>query len=216
MRRNIQRLATALKPRAAERLDRDARADAPSGSSSIYLVIGAILCAPIAFATPTLGDQSDERLDGLFAELADAPPERAEAVEGRIWEIWADAPSDTADLILSRAEHAFQIGELEVAGQLLDQLVAFAPNFAHGWRARAGLRQRIDDFEGALSDLNRALTLDPRHYDALEMLGYMMLELDNKAAALAAFDEALAINPHLEEVASEAERLRVEVDGRGI
>ncbi|MEM1104511.1 MAG: tetratricopeptide repeat protein [Pseudomonadota bacterium] len=178
----------------------------------------AIICGLLlGVAGPSLSaDDPNERLDVLLSDLASASADDAPAIESRIQEIWADAPSDTVDVLYERAEIAAALGRAEDAAALLDHILILSPDFAQGWAERARHRLREDDFSGALSDLQRALDIEPRHFTALADLGGAFLALGNEDAALEAFREAVAINPHLEDAQAAIDRLKRDVEGQGI
>ena len=52
----------------------------------------------------------------------------------------------------------------------------------------------------ALSDLEHALSLDPQNFEALTGLGVILEQIGAPELALRAYDEVLAIHPHLEQV----------------
>ena len=51
----------------------------------------------------------------------------------------------------------------------------------------------------ALKDIDKALELEPRHFGALAGKGVILERQKKYSAARAAFEEALAVNPNLEE-----------------
>ncbi|MEL7030111.1 MAG: tetratricopeptide repeat protein [Pseudomonadota bacterium] len=180
----------------------------------LFLVSLALVAAPMA--TTVSADQADDRLDRLFAELAEAGPEEAAALEARIWELWSDAPSPTVDLLFERAEVAAASGDLQLSYDLLTHIVALAPSFAEGWARRAAVRVEREDLEGAIADLERALELEPRHFGAYFALGGVFVMLGEDKAAYAAFTDALKINPQLEAAREAADRLERGATGQGI
>ena len=76
-------------------------------------------------------------------------------------------------------------------------MVARTPDFAEGWNRRATVRFMIGDLNGSVDDIRRTLSLEPRHFGALSGLGLIYLQREDWGGARQAFDEALAINPHL-------------------
>jgi tetratricopeptide (TPR) repeat protein len=72
------------------------------------------------------------------------------------------------------------------------------------------------DYQAALADLKRGLVIDPRHYKALNGLGLVLEELDDKKGALEAFRKALEVNPFLDSARQRIEELFREVEGQDI
>ena len=68
----------------------------------------------------------------------------------------------------------------------------------------------------SLADLAKVLTLEPRHFGALTGLGAIMQDMGDEKAALVAFRQALAIDPHLEGVGDKVKTLAVKVEGQNI
>ena len=58
-----------------------------------------------------------------------------------------------------------------------------------------------------LADINRVLDLEPRHFGALSGLGMIKRQQGDLKAALAAFRDALAVNPQLEGAKQAVEEL---------
>ncbi len=71
------------------------------------------------------------------------------------------------------------------------------PRFAEIWFQRASAWFALGEFEFALEDLEKTLDLNPFHFNAYVMLGYVQMELGHVALALHAFRNALDINPGL-------------------
>jgi Flp pilus assembly protein TadD len=61
--------------------------------------------------------------------------------------------------------------------------------------------------------LEQALRIDPQNFEALTGLGVILERLDAPELALRAYDEVLAIHPHLEQVISARTRVAKAVSG---
>ncbi|WP_425409162.1 tetratricopeptide repeat protein [Hyphococcus sp.] len=161
-------------------------------------------------------DQTDPRLDPLFEELRVGDALRAEENIGRIIEIWADAPSDTVDLLYARAEAAADNGAFDLSLTLLDHVVGLAPNFAQGYALRGRVRLAADDRPGAVQDFTRTLELEPRHFEVRATLAELLLAGGEKRDAYEMFQKALEWNPHDENARQRSRVLRRELDGQEI
>jgi len=177
-----------------------------------------ILAVMLCCVAPARADQRNPQLAPLFERLmnTDLTPEEARAIEGQIWALWQASGSDTTDLLLSRVDEFLREDASGPAINLLNEVVSLSPDYAEGWNKRATAYYLQDDYKAALQDVERTLRLEPRHFGAWSGLGTILLGLGEDARALQAYKRALQINPHLADIAREAERLELTVKGRGI
>ena len=140
-----------------------------------------------------------EQLDTLFAHLHQ-PGIPSEPVEAKIWALWGASDSPTAEVLLTQAQRAINGGAPAEALLILDRLIGAYPDFAEAWNKRATLYFMMKRYDQSLADIGKVLELEPRHFGALAGKG-MILERQKKySEARAAFEEALAVNPNLEDV----------------
>ncbi len=156
-------------------------------------------------------------LDDLLARLKAADDEsEARAIAARTLELFARNASDTIALLTARAAAAELGGAAETAQSLLDHVVALDPGWPEGFVRRARARAARGDGAGARDDLEAALRLEPRRFDALALLGALNEEAGDKKGALEAYRRALALDPRQEALRKNEERLRLDVEGRDI
>jgi len=156
-------------------------------------------------------------LDELFTRLAGAKDEsEANGVANLIERRWARSGSDTADLLMSRAEDALKAKEFPLAVELLDRVLTLRPEWAEAWHRRATAFFLLDDPVSAIADIQRVLTREPRHFGAWAGLGHIYVSGGDKKRALEAYRKALAIHPYLAKLREAIERLTPEIDGRDI
>jgi len=154
------------------------------------------------------GDPAD-RLDDLFAELKEAADEQAAVrLERRIVVTMMNSGSETVDLLMTWATESILEEDYPLALDFLDSVVMLAPDFAEGWNRRATVHFRMGDIGPALDDIQRTLTLEPRHFQAIAGLGIILRQLDRPEQALTAFHRALEIHPFLDGVADAIEDLQ--------
>ena len=140
-----------------------------------------------------------DQLDTLFAHLhrKGMPSDK---VEERIWELWSASDSPTAEVLLAQSKRAIEDGAPAEALSILNRLIGANPDFAEAWNKRATLYFMMKKYDDALSDIAKVLDLEPRHFGALAGRG-MILERQKKlSAAREAYEDALAVNPTLEDV----------------
>ncbi len=107
-------------------------------------------------------------------------------------------------------------GAIHAARGLLDSVVLLEPAFAEGLVRRARVEIALGDLSGAAADLERAVRLEPRRFDAFSALGAAAESLGEKKRALEAYRRSLAIDPRQDGLRKTEERLRLEVEGRDI
>jgi tetratricopeptide (TPR) repeat protein len=173
----------------------------------VSLVVAAVL--------PAQADQTDPRLDHLFEVLAATESEaEAQAVDREIWNRWLASNNQETDLTMVRGILAMQLGHLAKAKALFSEIIARHPNFAEAWNKRATVRYLEGDLVGSISDCESTLALEARHYGALSGLGLIHLALGDKKTALMWFEQAVALNPHMEGLSEHIESLRKELKGQ--
>lgn len=177
--------------------------------------------APSAPDSPPHADRREEKprdgLEALFARLAGAEGEaEAQALTRAIARFWMRSGSPTADLLLLRVRLAAEAGDRRLAFELLDRIIALAPAWPQPLVERADMRLAAGEAAGAERDLEAAVRLDPRRFDALGALGALRERAGERARALDAYRRARALDPSREDWRRAEERLRLEVEGRDI
>ena len=157
-----------------------------------------------------------ERLDALYAELADPANPRWQQTEQAIWRVWSRSGSASMDLLLRRADKAVEAGDLDLALTFLNDLVRLAPDFAEGWNKRATVLFRQRKLGPAVADIRRVLALEPRHFGALTGLAVILEETGKEAGALRAWRRAQEVHPNLDRATEAIERLEPQVEGRSL
>lgn len=159
-------------------------------------------------------DEEEDRLDELFAGLAEAEsPKAAERIARDIQIMWMESGSPTVDVLMSRAGKAIQAEDHGLALDLLDVVVILKPSYAEGWNRRATVHYMREDFGKSLVDIERTLALEPRHWGALSGLAIIQRRLGFKDDALKTFKRALKVNPGLENATKAIEDLEKDAEG---
>lgn len=178
--------------------------------------IVAALFAIVMFSLPAVGQDSDparDKLAELYDTLATATPADAKGLEREIKLEWRKTGSAAMDLLLKRGREAVERGEFDVAVEHLTALTDHSPDVAEGFHLRARAYFQLDQIGPALADLESALALDPRHYEAAHGLAVVLEELDRPQQAYAAYRLVLSIHPHYDPAAEAVTRLKTGVEG---
>lgn len=154
-------------------------------------------------------------LDRLFERLAAAKDaDEAKGIASLIQRRWARSGSDTADLLMTRAQTAMREKQLELAIELLDRVISLQPDWAEGWNQRANALFIAGDPIRSMLDIGEALKREPRHYGAMMGLGTILRQQGDDKRAMVAYRRALEVYPQMEAIKSVVDSLKIDVDGR--
>ncbi len=137
-----------------------------------------------------------ERLDSLFAELAEPGRADWQSIENDIAHIWAKSGSPAMDLLLARGAEANAAQDYPLALDHYSALIDHAPDFAEGWNARATTYFLMGEYSLSMSDIEHVLALNPRHFGALQGVAVMLEELGDPKRALDAWKAVQHLNPN--------------------
>ncbi|MBT1157606.1 hypothetical protein J1C56_18595 [Aminobacter anthyllidis] len=176
---------------------------------------------PLQAFAQTSGDpiiaKADTQLDSLFSDLKRERNEKAaERLANRIWEAWYRSGSASVDLMMLWAQQALEAKKFNVALDFLDQVVTLQPQFAEGWNRRATVHFMMGNFRKSMTDIERTLELEPRHFGALSGMAQIMANTNHNELALQAWQRVLVIYPMLRNAQNEVSRLSEELAGEGI
>jgi tetratricopeptide (TPR) repeat protein len=91
--------------------------------------------------------------------------------------------------------------------EILDRIIAAYPTYAEAWNRRATLHFMLGNYNASLADIEKVLDLEPRHFGALAGRGMIYQRQEKWGAALAAFREALQMNPNMTGVKNAVQEL---------
>lgn len=145
------------------------------------------------------GIEARRELELLYEALRDAADgERADVLAEEIRRRWRETAGPTARLLLQQAADLIEAEALLQARAKLTGVVQFNPGYAEGWARRGALLLDMDDLEGALTDLQKAVDLDPSHFDAQALIGTIREREGRWRLALEAYSAAVAAYPYWE------------------
>lgn len=185
---------------------------------TIRLLMVMLICVGMTGRVSAQDTDRDQALDRLFDVLAvTANAEQASEVERAIWTLWFVYDGDRAarvNLLMRVGERAMGRRDLDGALAAFDEVVDLAPAYAEGWNRRATARYLDGDYTGSIADIQAVLALEPRHFGALSGLGLCLVALEAFPEAVAAFEAALEVNPHMQGTREQLETLRRELAGQ--
>jgi tetratricopeptide (TPR) repeat protein len=166
---------------------------------------------------PPVAATKQARLNQLFIDLKRERNEKAaERIAGRIWGEWSQSGSASIDLMMQWSQKAIEDQKFHVALDFLDQVVTLQPDYAEGWNRRATVHFMMKNFGKSMSDIDRTLQLEPRHFGALSGLAEIMALTGHKQSALEAWQKVLAIYPMMRSAQDQVATLSEELAGEGI
>ncbi len=114
------------------------------------------------------------------------------------------------------SQDAMDAKKFDVALDFLDQVVTLSPAYAEGWNRRATVHFMMNNFRKSMADINRTLSLEPRHFGALSGLAQILKGSGHKERALDAWARVLDVYPMMRSAQKEVAELSEELAGEGI
>lgn len=156
-------------------------------------------------------------LDDLFHDLKRSGNEAAAArIAERIQREWTSSGSRTIDLLMQWAAVAMQARKFDTALDFLDQVVTLSPDYVEGWNRRATVHFMMDNYALSMSDIDRTLRLEPRHFGALAGMAQILQRSGRKEPALKAYERVLDVYPMMRNAQEQVGTLADELAGEGI
>lgn len=179
----------------------------------LNLVVAAILTLTSTIF-PALAQAPTEQ--DLLRELARPVQPHWQRIERQILQRWGRSGSEAIDYLFQRGEAALQAGDAQAAIEHFSAVIDHAPDFAEAWNGRATAFFLAGRLGESLADIERVLILNPQHFGALAGLGMIMEQLDRPDQARAAYQAAMAINPHQQAAIDGLARLDLASRGEAI
>ena len=163
-----------------------------------FLILLIFNISNISFANNT---ERNNQLDKLFAQLKNAKNlSSAQIVENKIWKIWSIHPSNDRrgyrlTELLDQGSLLIDGRELNKAYEIFSQIILVDPNWAEVWNKRALVLYLMNQYQSSLNDINKTLTLEPRHFGALSGQALNYIELKQYEKAIKSYKAAQKIYP---------------------
>lgn len=175
------------------------------------------ILAAVPTPKPPAHRATASEIDALFAALANAEnEEEAKPIEDKIMAAFLHSGSATVDLLMTRAGAALQAGDTDTAKKLIASITEIQPDFAEAWHQRGIMQAAAGDDQGAMFCLEKAVTLNPRQFEAMAELAGKVEEYGDKPGALKLYRKALALDPHFDDLARKVRALEHEVEGESL
>lgn len=135
--------------------------------------------------------------------------------ENSIRSIWLRAGGPVERQMLNQVIRLIASHEYDEAVREATRLIAQAGWLAEAWNQRAVAHFRQGCYIEAIRDGHQALEVNPYHFAAATSMGQAYLQLGNHVSALECFRRALRLNPNLEGVRVQIERLSRMIEDKG-
>jgi tetratricopeptide (TPR) repeat protein len=137
-------------------------------------------------------------IPALIKRLRDRDPMTNQMAEHALWSIWFRGGSPAANAELAHGAQALNDREFERAFAHFGRAIQQCPQFAEAFNQRAIGWYMLEDYDKSADDCRRAVELMPMHFGAWAGLGHCHAHAGRMADALACYEKALHINPHLD------------------
>jgi len=147
-------------------------------------------------------------LPALAAALRDPDGLVRGLVESAMWSVWSRSGHEGIDRQFALGVEQMNQGRLDAAVETFAGIIERRPDFAEGWNKRATVYYLLGDYRRSLADCDEVMARNPYHWGALSGYGMIYMRLDQPARALDYLEQALAVNPNLDQVAQTIEALK--------
>ena len=150
-------------------------------------------------------------LNKLFEQLEKVNNSKtAELLERKIWSIWNEHPNDiklTEKLELGA--ELIKYGDYDYALKIFDNILASDPEWSEAWNKRATVFFLMKQYKKSLSDIEKVLKIESRHFGALSGQARIFIKLQEYESAIISLKKALEFYPAFRsgELIPEIERL---------
>ena len=150
-------------------------------------------------------------LNNLFNQLEKVNNSKsAVLLEEKIWSIWNEHP--TNNKLTERLEFGtelMQYGDYNYALKVFDNIIVTDPSWSEAWNKRATLYFLMSQFTDSLGDIDKVLSIEPRHFGALSGQARIFLKLQKYEKAIESIERTLKFYPSFKsrELIPEIEKL---------
>jgi tetratricopeptide (TPR) repeat protein len=156
-----------------------------------------------------------QSIDQMLSQLKrERDPQAARVIANSTMASWSESNSPTVDLLMQWSAKAAAEKRNAAALDFIDQAITLKPDFVGGWNQRATLHFTMGNYKKSVSDIERVLKLEPRHFGALAGLAGILTERGSKDAALKAWERYLDIYPADREAQEIVAKLSEELAGQ--
>ena len=150
----------------------------------------------ILFFCP-VNSSENSRLNQLFYELKENDNlKNADFLEKQIWAIWNKHPKNIK--LTEKLEFGTELmysGDYDYALIVFSNIINADPTWSEAWNKRATLLYFMKKFEKSLTDINKVLLIEDRHFGALSGQAQIYIQLKKYEQAIDSLKKARKIHP---------------------
>jgi tetratricopeptide (TPR) repeat protein len=151
------------------------------------------------------GRMADQPL--LLKRLRDEDALVRVIAEQALWLLWSRSGDEALDRLMAEGVEQMQAARYVEAIATFGEVIRRKPGFAEGWNKRATVHFLAGDYRRSLRDCEQVLKRNPQHFGALSGYGQIYVQLEQYEKALAYWRRALQVNPNMEGVEANIERV---------
>ena len=88
-----------------------------------------------------------------------------------------------------------QYGDYDYALKVFNNVIIDDPNWSEAWNKRATLYFLMSKFKSSLNDIDKVLSIEPRHFGALSGQARIYIKLQKYEKAIKSIERALKFHP---------------------
>ena len=157
-----------------------------------------ILILIIFFTSANSKNQEQiNKLDKLFDQLKSVNNSKTAALlEKKIWSLWDKHPNDNKlTEKLELGTELMQYGSYDYALRVFDNIIKTDPNWSEAWNKRATVFFLMNQYTKSLSDIEKVLDIESRHFGALSGQARIFIKLQEYEKAITSLKKALKFYP---------------------
>ena len=150
-------------------------------------------------------------LNNLFNQLREANNlKSAKLLEEKIWSVWNEHPTKSKSTDkLELGTELMQYGSYDYALQVFNNIINSDPEWSEAWNKRATVFFLMNRHKESLSDIEKVLDIESRHFGALSGQARIFIRLQEYERAILSIKKALIFYPSFKsgELIPEIEKL---------
>lgn len=170
----------------------------------ILYTLSVLLVSPLSYS-----QTNSERVDYLLEQLQNPLDyDSQQEIKGAIMRIWEISKSANIQEKINSIGHFINLRQYQDAEDLLTEIIMEQKDFIDAYYKRAIIHYYQGEISDAQADLYITLDIEPRHFDALKVLGFILEKQNKKSEALDTYTKLHKILPFDENIMEKIKSLK--------